>query len=243
VDYLCPKFKHKMQHRIYFGLLIILLFFLPSCQSDDPDTTNIQSDSTIYTDYFVRYMAEDNQLKGTASFLEGDTITNVSPLKFEGGVSFHGSGMEMKNIQNKVFRYVQARKADYADSFKFHHKYKGKSIDYEISMSPIEDFYVKGDVSMTQGMIIVVVGKALNAGESYVFLVSDVKNKAVSYTVRGPESKLEFKFPTTELAKLETGEGQLYIVKKQTKFSKDKENDIRAEIEYYSKPLTIEIKG
>lgn len=233
-----------MQHKIYFGLFIVLLFLLPSCHSDPATPTpDHSSEKTIYTDYFIRYMAEDHELKGTASFLEGDTITNVSPMKFDGGVSFHGSAMQMKNIQNKVYRYVQSRTADYADSFKFHHKYKGAAVDYTIQMSPIKDFYVNGGVSMINGMEITVVGKALQAGEAYVFLVSDVKNKAVSYTVRGPKKELTFKFPTSELVKLETGPGQLYIVKKQTKFSKEKENDIRAEIEYYSKSMDITIKG
>ncbi len=230
-----------MKNSRYFWFLILMFCALFSCQSSDADTSHAPK-TTIYSDYFVRYLADEGSLKGVATFLEGDTVTNVKPLQFEGGVTFHGSGMQVKNIQDKIYRYVQSREADYSDSFKFKHTYKGKTYSYEIKMAPIEDFYLKGKVSRDEGMVVVVVGKALGEGESYVFLISDKNNKAISYTVRGPHSDLEFKIPSNELRKLEPGKGQLYIVKKQTRLKKEDGEDIRAEIEYYTKPIDIDIE-
>lgn len=230
-----------MQHRTYPGLLIILLSSLFSCQSNTSDASKASA-KTVYADYFIRYMAEGNELKATASFQEGDTITHVSPLKLKGGVTFHGSGMVLKNIQDKVYRYTQARVADYAEVFSFRHQYQGETLVYEIKMNPIKDFYVKGSASGSNGLDVVVVDQPLEKGESYVFLLSDQNNKAVSFTVRGPGNKLENQFPAEEIAKLEAGKGELYIVKKQTRFERQGKRDIRAEIEYYTMPLMVDIE-
>ena len=86
---------------MFFGLLSML-----GC-------SNRGNDSAIYGSFLVRYMEQGNQIKATASFFEGDTLRTARPKAWEGGVSFLGSAMKMRNMVDSEFRYTTERNIDF----------------------------------------------------------------------------------------------------------------------------------
>ncbi len=227
-----------MKYRHLFPLLFLTLLFC-NCQPEpEPDQGPM-----LFADFFIRYLDDEKELKAQASFLEGDSIDSAIPKTFEGGVAFQGSGMEMKKIQDKLIRYSLVQEMNYQDSFRFKFNNDlGNPEIYSIAMSPITDFFLKGPISKSKGMTIVVNGGVLNPGENLVLLFSDEKNQARTINVIGPVANVEYHFGPDQLRNLTIGPGQLYLVKKQLKDEKTTTREIRTEIEFYTKAIEVEVE-
>lgn len=223
---------------LLFSILFLSVLYCSSCKNQEKQTPKL----IFFEDYFIRYLSPEQQIKAQAVFAEGDTITRTQAKSFLGGVSFQGSGMTERKISDKLIRFEETRKMDYADSFSFRHKGEdGNNTTHIINMSPIEDFFLKSSVSKTNGLDIVVKGGVLTKQESLVFLFSDNQNIAASIEVKGPTNTIEFHLSPTQFSKLNIGKGKLYLVKKQATLEKTGNRDIHAEIEYYTKDIEIEI--
>ncbi|MCB0652045.1 MAG: hypothetical protein KDC85_12275 [Saprospiraceae bacterium] len=219
-------------------LFVCLIIFLQSCNQQENPITQ----PSVFEDYFVRYLAPEQKLKAQAIFSLGDSIDVAVPFVPFGGVAFMGSGMEMKKISEQLIRYSSESSAEYQNIFKFRHKNPaGDIVPYEISMTPIEDFFVKSKASKSSGLDLVIKGGLLSPQESLVFLFSDQNNVAASYTLSGPTKNIEFHLPPNSIKNLSPGNGKLYIVKKIMKQESLDHREIHAEVEYYTKDIDIEI--
>ncbi len=219
-------------------LLVCLILLASGCKQQENPVT----EPTIFEDYFIRYLSPEEQLKAQAVFATGDSVHAITPFVPLGGVSFMGSGMEMKKISEDLIRYTQEMKASYQMGFKFRFKNTlGTFNNYEISMMPIEDFFVKGEVNKINGINLVINGGLLSDEESLVFILSDANNVATSYTITGPTKDFNYNIPPAIFKNFVPGTGKLYLVKKILKNESLKNREIHAEIEFYSKDLDIEI--
>jgi len=62
-------------------------------------------------------------------------------------------------------------------------------------MAPIEQFFIKDQVSKSKGMTIAVNGGLLSSREKLVLLFSDRNNRAYSITIEGPTTGIEHFIP------------------------------------------------
>ncbi|GJM31638.1 MAG: hypothetical protein DHS20C18_06390 [Saprospiraceae bacterium] len=218
----------------FFSLLAVVLF--SACDNDPAP----QSKPTIFADFFIRYLEDEHELKAQATFMEGDSLTSAVPKIFESGVAFLGSNMKMKKIQDKLVRYSLTNEMGYMGSFRFKFNDENRNPEiYSIEMPPIENFQMKGPISKSKGMTVVINGGILSQEESMVFLFNDKHNQARTITVLGPQTNIEYRFNADQLRNLSLGEGQLYLVKKQLKVQNNPHRSIRTEIEYYTKAIDV----
>jgi hypothetical protein len=219
-------------------LLVCLILLVSGCKQQENPVT----EPTLFEDYFIRYLSPEEQLKSQAVFAIGDSVNTITPFVPLGGASFMGSGMEMRKISKDLIRYTQEMNTSYQASFKFRFKNtQGTFNNYEISMSPIEDFFVKGEISKTNGINLVINGGLLSEEESLVFILSDANNVAASHTTTGPTKDINYNIPPAIFKNFAPGTGKLYLVKKILKNESLENRKIHAEIEFYSKDLDIEI--
>lgn len=219
-------------------LLVCVVIFSSGCKQQETPVT----EPTIFEDYFIRYLSPEKQLKSQAVFGIGDTVTTATPFVPVGGAAFMGSGMEMRKISEELIRYTQEMNTEYQKAFRFKYKNtQGQANHYEISMTPIQDFFVKSEVSKTNGLDLVINGGLLSEGETLVFIFSDQNSVAASYDIAGPTKDITYHLPPEAIKNLTPGAGKLYIVKKISKNESLDHREVHAEIEFYTKDLDIEI--
>lgn len=225
--------------------LFIIFFggtFLLACGCKEAASGQEKPKEKLYIDFFVRFLADESQLKAQATFSEGISPDEAKPKHIEGGVAFQNSGMIERNIQSKIIRYESIREGEYADDFPFQFKDdEGNQRAYNLKMSPIEAFFLKGEISRSKGMTIVVNGGLIKANEQLVFFFSDEDNKAYSITLSGPAKTIEFVFESAQTAPLHLGPGKLYLVKRQDNQQENDEISLVSSIEYYTKAIDIEV--
>jgi hypothetical protein len=196
----------------------------------------------LFIDFFVRYLAEDSQLKAQASFSTGISPDESRPKQIAGGVSFQSSGMVERNLLSKVIRYELERESEYIGDFPFQFKADdGKQRAYNLTMTPINDFFLKGDISISKGMTLVVNGGLIKANEQLVLLFSDDESRAYSITLTGPAKTIEFTLSPEQTAPLRPGPGQLYLVKRQDNQQENEEISLVSSIEFYTPAIDIEV--
>lgn len=221
-------------------LPFLCLFALLGCKNSPIEP--LEKPPHWFADYYVRYLQTERQLKAHASFMEGDSLKNAEPKKFRSGVSFQGKRMELRNLNNKVFRYLLNEETNYSDAYLFRHRDEdGNYWEYTIKMNPIGDFFVKDEISKSQGMTLIVNGGILQSNEQLVLLFSDYNNRATNITINGPTKDIEFELTPDQLQDLEIGSGQLYLVKKQYNEDQEERLSATASIEFYTRSIEIEV--
>lgn len=228
--------------RRYYTIFFVLssLLLVGSCQ----EAGNMQQKPAekLFIDFFVRYLAEESQLKAHASFSKGISPDESRPKQIAGGVSFQNSGMVERNLQSKVIRYELERESEYIGDFPFQFKAEdGKQRAYNLKMTPIKDFFLKGDISISKGMTLVVNGGLIKANEQLVLLFSDDENRAYSITLTGPAKTIEFTLSPEQTAPLRPGPGKLYLVKRQDNQQENEEISLVSSIEFYTPAIDIEV--
>lgn len=219
-------------------LIVFLILLVQSCEQQESPI----NPPTVFEDYFIRYIAPDQAVKAQAIFAKGDSLKNARPLSFAGGVAFIGSGMSMRQINDNLIRYSVDRQIEYANEFRFSYKSEDGTVNtFNTGMTPIEDFFLKSNLSKANGMDIVINGGLLTKDESLVFIFSDVNSVAASHTLTGPTKNIEFHLSPDQIQKLSPGPGKLYLVKKTSKNETIENREIHVEIEYYTKDIEIEI--
>lgn len=233
--------ERRLMQRFYFlPLLFGLAIGLGGCQNNTPRQPKPQE--KLFIDFFVRYLSDESQLKAQASFSEGISPDDSKAKQIEGGVAFQNSGMTEQNLQGKVIRYELVRSGDYTGNFPFNFKdEEGQQREYILKMSPIEDFFIKGAISKSKGMTLVVNGGLIKANEQLVLLFSDEDSRAYSITLSGPAKTIEFSLSPEQTAPLRPGPGQLYLVKRQDNIEENDEISLVSSIEYYTTAIDIEV--
>jgi hypothetical protein len=229
-----------MSRKSTLFLLIGLAATTFACRNNEPE----KEKSDIYGDFFVRYLAPEQELKAYASFSQGDSVQNSIPISMESGVTFQGSGMEARDLQGQQIRYIYQTQTNYTAPYTFKTQTPdGRALEHTIAMKGIGKFSIQeGVISKSKGMTLVVEQGSLEKGESIVMLFT-VPATGASYTVitTGPHPNGIHAIPPTTIPALPKGKVQLYLVKKQEAISDTSVANITASAEYYSDMIEVEV--
>ncbi|PHN05627.1 hypothetical protein [Flavilitoribacter nigricans] len=223
-------------------LALCLLFILPACRETE-STESLPGRTKIFADFFIRYLAPEQQMRGQASFWEGVSWDVQDPLELSGIVSFENRKMEARRLPGDQIRYAETFKEAYEEGLAFRFRNTdGRYLQYEIKMTPVRDFFVKGKISKSEGATFVINGGIMSQEESLVFMFTDEAQQARAVVVEGPSSDIEITIPPEKLQGLTTGPGQLYLVKKQQRAESHPNLELTAAIEYYTgqREVTVE---
>jgi hypothetical protein len=190
-----------------------------------------------YADLFIRYLDGENQLKATASFLEGDTLENATSYTPGQGIQFQGEAMQARPLPGGT-RYLLETRAPYASSYIFTADFMP---EFQISMPAIDSFGLAGGQGSLSSGLQLYVDHPPGKSESLVLFFSDANNQAYTLIVEGPVDGQVVKLSPSELKQLKPGTHELYLVKKK-KVTEEKERfSVLANIEYYTQPVSFEL--
>jgi hypothetical protein len=225
-------------NRTVFFLLCASCLALSACEGAGAESRAPH----VFAEYFIRYLEEERQLKAHAAFFEGDSLQAAQPKVIAGGVALQNIAMSRRDLGGRGIRYTLDRSADYEPPYRFSYRDdRGLFREHLIDMSPIANFFIKGQISKSLGMAIVVEGGLLKHGESLLLLFTDAEQMATSISIGGPTSTIEYALPPHALANLNPGPGWLYLVKKQSATIQGQTQTTFSAIEYYSRTINIEV--
>lgn len=226
----------------YF-LLFTFLGSLAACRNESSNATAGAATARLTTEFYVRYLETERQLKAHAAFTYGDSLPPLQTHHFPKGVQFQGNPMEPNQLPDRTLRYVYNGTGDYAtDGFSFTYEDpSGKNRSQTLKLAPIEDFSVKGTAT-PQGLTLILKGAPFQANESLILLFLNEKNQAFSAEFKGPFDVEELAVPPAQLAGITSGKHFLYLVKKQITTRADGNANITSEIEFYSKTIEVQIR-
>lgn len=188
----------------------------------------------IFGNLYVRYLQDGGQIKAEASFFEGDSAHLAQPITIPGGVSFQGSGMESRNIQDKLIRYQYENRLEYPGQFAFQIQDEaGKSHRFAQEMPPVFDFLIPPSFSKKQGMGLELQPAPSSPEEELALLFSDTTGKASLIEIPAPISQ-KISLNPDQLSKLSPGPNQLYLVKKKKTFLQNGPYRVHFDMEFYT---------
>lgn len=225
---------------LQFSLLLLIGLSVSSCQSEGKPE---QPGPTTYASLFVRYIAPQGQLKVTAAFREGDSISTAQPVEMPGGVTYQGRPLQARPLPDQQVRYTLDTRAPFAKEHRFGFQAAdGQPREVVLSLSPIETFGVVGGVaSLSEGMKLYIKDEKIDEGESIVLLFSDADNKATTITLTNPSVQDTFPVAGIRLRKLQPGPHRVYLVKKQQQQLDLQGAKATAEIEFYTAEQSFEV--
>ncbi|MCB0629828.1 MAG: hypothetical protein R2824_19460 [Saprospiraceae bacterium] len=232
--------RHFKRTQLFFWLFLAILG--AACRPDQSSEEVVFRQSKIFVDFFVRYLAPEQQLRGQASFWEGVSRSNLQPVIPEGSISFDGEEMEAKRLPGSQIRFSLTEQKTYKDSLAFRFRMPdGRYLQYELNMTPVRDFFIKGNISKSEGATFVINGGLMNENEEIILMFTDEEFKATAITVKGPTSNIEISVSPEQLQALTPGPGQLYLVKKLQKQESHPNLELTAAVEYYTDSRAIEV--
>lgn len=195
---------------------------------------------TLFGNLYVRYLQDGKEIKAEASFFEGDSVQLATPVSILGGVSFQGSGMESRNIQDKLIRYQYQNVGDYPSSFIFQAQdHNGAPSSFQLEMAPVSSFSFPDSIRRSQEFSLDI-QPAPGPGESMAILFTDAAGKASLVEVPAPISQ-KITLSPGQLAALTPGLNQVYLVKKQHSAIQKGRFDVQCQVEYYTEVKEVEI--
>ena len=230
-----------MQNRLktFFTLLFLSLIL---CNCGKPDEVKAPIIPTTFAHFAIRYLEGSKDLRGQASFSQGDSIAIAKPIKIEGGVSFMSSGMKQKDLPRQIIRYDATLKSDFEAPFRFGFKLEGDETPREISysMSPVGDFDVRS-ADKEEGLRIGLKTPVSNT-EALLLMFTDANQEVRTILRPGPFSKDVLFIPADALLHFIPGAYQLYIVKSKEEKRIENGVDTQVHIEFYSEEVTFVLK-
>lgn len=221
-----------------FFCFCVLLLLASGCKQ----AATYKETNRIFSEYFVRYLESERQIKAYATFFEGDSMATAVPKTFLGGVTFQGSAMEPRNLLDKATRYTITQNGDYSSAFEFKYKNEQREEQHHIiTMSPLQNLTIDSLISKSSNLKLRVQGGELSAEESLVLLFNDENNKASSITITGPTQGTEHLIPASNLKGLSTGKCQLYLVKKRGEIKESSDSHTVSAIEFYTNTVEVEV--
>lgn len=213
-------------------ICLCLLLLLTACR-DVPDEAPKRT--KMFADFFVRYLAPEQQIRGQVSFWDGMSWSSLDPIEPDGIVSFEGHQLSPRRLPGDLIRFSETYQGAYEEPLAFRFRDKdGRYLQYELKMTPIRDFFVKGKISKQEGASFVINGGVMSKEESLVFLFTNSRNEARSITVEGPNPDVTVHLSAEQLKGLTPGSGRLYLVKKLQKAESHPNLELTAAIEYYT---------
>lgn len=226
------KFKYKLI------LSSCVCLFLLSCNN----SSNQEEPQHVYADYYVRYLAPIQELKAQAQYTEGDDPQNAPPKVIKGGVVFLGKKMEMQALKKRQKRYALIDTTAFPPEIFFQYNIGDEIRREELSMQAIPSYSIAGPAEKGKGLTLITNDHILKGNESIVVLLTDIQNKAVSYTIHGPTTEPAHQIPPEVFQSLQPGPGSLYLVKRMKKTREQAIQTVTATFEYYTDTLSVLIQ-
>ncbi len=224
-----------------FTLLCCLAFLisLGSCTNEqNATTTNSQQ---TFTNFYVRYLEDDQELKAEAIFKIGDSLQTATAQAIQ-SVSFENTPMDLKDLGKNGMRYRSKKQGQsFKDKYLFNAQLDAKtSIDYPLSINAVNSFSIKEkQISRSKGVTISWDGAPLVKGELLVVFFVNPDKKPVSFTINGPTNKSEVFLEAKNLNRLKAGEGTLRLIRKVLNRLDEDPLNVESVIEYYTRPINI----
>lgn len=220
----------------FLTFLALTALLLSACKLEKPG-----KGPWLFGTLYVRYLQDGQQIKAEASFFKGDSSHTAVPVTILGGVSFQGSGMESRNIQNKLIRYQYENAGKYPDRFEFQAQDEnGKSQKFSIEMPPLEAFSMPDTIYRDQGFSLEISPAPGPKPESLAILLTDQEGKASLVEIPGPISS-SISVNPTQLKRLAPGPYQVYLVKKQHTFIEEGRFKVNCDAEFYTSVKEVAI--
>jgi hypothetical protein len=221
-------------HKIFLpaGLVLTLL---SGCQSPPPAAA-----PPVQANLSVRYLAAEQELRGQASLLRGDSLASAAPLSPPGGVSFLGSAMEERRLPGNVIRYTSIRQGPLPDPLRFSFRLSpaDELREIELTLTPIDTLAVTR-ASRAEGLTFIFSG-GLQAEEELLLLFTDADRQARTILLPGPITRPAYTVPAAALSEFTAGPYQLYLVKKSNTTRELPDGIIvHQSLEYYSEEVSL----
>lgn len=217
-------------HLFYF---LLLSFCLLACNSD---SSTSEKTETLVANYYIRYLEPERQIKVEASFAKFDTSGRRVPIPMESGVQFQNETMGHRELPGGTVRHNFENFLDYPGQFKFQFQnLEGKPQQQELSLAPLTQFSINGEVSQSSGGILSLEGNDFQEEESLVMLLSDLRTSTISIEFDLKPGMTAIQIPSEKLLGLQQGAIKMYLVKKQIKSIEEDGYAYTSTIEYYSK--------
>ncbi len=219
---------------VCFGLVV----WTVACRNDSSGA----SSEPLFADFSVRYLEGEKQIRALASFMQGDSLPTARNFAPQGGVSFQGMPMEQREFPKGGVRYTYTSEAEYAPSFLFTFKdAKGNIQQQSLPMSPIRNFSVRGIASREKGITLELDAEPIADDESLLLLFTDEQNRSASILLPGPFPAGSILVPKSYLQGIFPGKNQFYIVRRRTLPNRRIGLDVKSNIEFYSKTISVDI--
>lgn len=225
-----------MYFKISLHLLYLTVFstFFWGCGAEQ----STEHTPRLAANFYVRYVAENQELRGQASFFQEDSTT----LAFPGGVSFMGSGTQMKELPNGLLRYEGKIQIPFQNPTRFTFKLPGLDIPTEINLSMVGiDQYSITSASKSEGLRLTV-NNTLAADESLLLLFTDPNEEVRTIVRPGPLERTELFIPADAVALFTPGKYRVYLVKSRQIKAQTEGLDYEASVEFYSTEKEFELK-
>lgn len=222
------------RQRVFISVLLIALgLFVSRCQQAP---TQEETVPTTYADLFVRYIAPQAQLKATAAFREGDSLSTARPVEIPGGVKYQGQPLEKRPLPGQQVRYTTDTRSAFTRQHRFQFRgADGQEHEITLALAPVDSFsVVGGTASRSEGLKLYIENEQLEAGESIVLLFSDADNNATTLTLTNPAARDTFPVAGIRLRKLKPGPHKVYLVKKRHQQISLDGVEATADLEYYT---------
>ena len=225
---------------LFFSFCFIL--FLPACKNSDNGSTAKISSSTLFAEYYIRYLEEEGQLRAQVSYLEGDSLANAKSAKLN-SVFFQGGAMEKRKLGVKGLRYRAERVMKYTPPFNFtYNPENGEASQHNLTMAPIIDFTLVGQLSRSGQTTLQWEGPPLKEQEAMVLIFTDQKNQTAAIDIKGPSEENQVIIKGKDIQKLSPGEIKFYLVKKKKTEEQDNSTVNSSTIEFYTKTAIAKLK-
>ncbi|MEM1319050.1 MAG: hypothetical protein AAGG75_02275 [Bacteroidota bacterium] len=230
--------------RLSIKLFLIFAIGLSACQPSTPESntqTTTAAPETQFADFYIRYLQEEGQLRAEATFRKGKSLKESEPMTFS-SVFFEGGAMELRDLRNRGIRYKSERSGTYNSNFAFKiQPESGEGEEYELGMSPVDNFTATVPFSKTKGASLSWQGDALQADEQLVAFFVDKDNKAHLFDFKGPIANNSIVLAAEKLAAVPSGQGKLYLVKKRAQKEEKDQKQIKSLIEFYTHTVAVEL--
>ncbi len=220
-----------------YKVIIPALFMLSSCAGDK---TSAPDSDTVFADFYIRYLAPEQEFKAYASFVEGTPVSEGISKTFPGGVKFMGQVMDPRRLNNEALRYQYSGKKSYSRDLSFSFlETNGTQQLFAATMENIDTFSISGDASKSKGLHLMLSGADLERDETLLLLFTDALSKAYTLQANGPLPASDIFFTPEQMGHLPVGKLELYLVRKKMLEGLRDNFDYRFAIEYYSDVLTV----
>ena len=241
-----------MKKSTLFSFFISSLILFSSCGTNTENKKEValspEVKDNIYAHYYLRYIADEGELKVEASFLTGNDKKTRKYKQFNSVQYGHTNMYLDPTISKDRAKYRQEWKDIDLQVMPFSFiNDKGHREKDRVEVPIIEGFSFEGILSPGKDAVLTwQEGEPLSEGESFVLLFTDEKNRTISTVVHGPTIEKQIVIPGDKLKKLMPNtKYRFYIVRKGSFEERKTGFDgmlriVNATTEYYSNMVEVE---